>query len=130
MRAARNLGRFNSTISRFRASHEEAFIRLFGQVLELAAQAGLGRFGTVAVDGYKLAGNASIDANRDEGWLREQAGRMVAEAAAVDAAEDAEFGEARGEELPPELSDPTTRRAKIRAALEELAIRKRAGGTG
>ena len=117
----------HSTISRFRAAHEDAFVRLFAQVLELAAQAGLGRFGTVAVDGYKLAGNASIDANRDEGWLREQAGRIVAEAAVVDAAEDAEFGEARGDELPPGLTDPTTRRAKIRAALEELAIRKRAG---
>ena len=117
----------HSTISRFRAAHEDAFVGLFAQVLELAAQAGLGRFGTVAVDGYKLAGNASIDANRDEGWLREQAGRIVAEAAVVDAAEDAEFGEARGDELPPEFTHATTRRAKIRAALEELAIRKRAG---
>jgi transposase len=117
----------HSTISRFRAAHEEAFVRLFTQVLVLAAQAGLGRFGTVAVDGFKAAANASIDANRDEGWLREQAGRMVAEAAAIDAAEDAEFGEARGDELPPELADPKTRRAKIRAALEELEERKRAG---
>jgi transposase len=117
----------HSTISRFRAGREEAFIGLFAQVLGLAAQAGLGRFGTVAVDGYKLAAHASIDANRDEGWLREQAGRIVAEAAAVDAAEDAELGDARGDELPPELSGPKTRGAKIRAALEELAIRKRAG---
>lgn len=117
----------HSTISRFRAAHEEAFIRLFAQVLGLAARAGLGRFGTVAVDGFKVAANASIDANRDEGWLREQAGRMVVEAAAVDAAEDVEFGDARGDELPPELSDPKTRRAKIRAALEELAARRRAG---
>jgi transposase len=117
----------HSTISRFRAAHEEAFIRLFGQVLGLAAQAGLGRFGTVAVDGFKAAADASIDANRDEGWLREQARRMVAEAAAVDAAEDAEFGDARGDELPPELADPRTRRAKIRAALQELEERKRAG---
>ena len=70
----------HSTISRFRAAHEDGFIGLFAQVLELAAQAGLGHFGTVAVDGFKLAGNASIDANRDEGWLREQARRMVAEA--------------------------------------------------
>src|SRR5215212_1034513 len=91
----------HSTISRFRAAHEEAFIGLFSAVLGLAARAGLGRFGTVAVDGFKVVGNASIDANRDEGWLREQARRMVAEAAAVDAAEDAEFGDARGDELPP-----------------------------
>jgi transposase len=116
----------HSTISRFRAGHEEAFIGLFTQVLVLAAQAGLGRFGTVAVDGFKAVANASIDANRDEGWLREQAGRIVAEAAAIDAAEDAEFGDARGDELPPELADPRTRGARIRAALEELEARKRA----
>ena len=50
----------HSTISRFRAAHEEAFIRLFTQVLGLAAQAGLGRFGTVAVDGFK-AGCECLD---------------------------------------------------------------------
>ena len=117
----------HSTLSRFRAAHEDGFVGLFAQLLGLAARAGLGRFGTVAVDGFKVAADASIDANRDEGWLREQARRMVAEAAAVDAAEDAEFGDARGDELPAELSDPKTRRAKIRAALEELEIRKRVG---
>jgi len=116
----------HSTISRFRAAHEEAFIKLFTQLLVLAARAGLGRFGTVAVDGFKAAADASIDANRDEGWLREQARRMVAEAAAVDAAEDAEFGDARGDELPSELADPRTRPAKIRAALQELEERKQA----
>jgi hypothetical protein len=116
----------HSTISRFRAGHEEAFIGLFTQVLVLAAQAGLGRFGTVAVDGFKAAANACIDANRDEGWLRQQARGIVAEAAAIDAAEDAEFGDARGDELPPELADPRTRGARIRAALEELEARKRA----
>lgn len=117
----------HSTLSRFRAAHEDGFVGLFAQLLGLAARAGLGRFGTVAVDGFKVAADASIDANRDEGWLREQARRMVAEAAAVDAAEDAEFGDARGDELPAELSDPKTRRAKIRAALDELEIRKRVG---
>jgi transposase len=116
----------HSTISRFRAAHEEAFIKLFTQVLVLAAEAGLGRFGTVAVDGFKAAANASIDANRDEGWLREEARRLVAEAAAIDAAEDAEFGDARGDELPPELADPSTRPARIRAALQELERRKQA----
>jgi transposase len=116
----------HSTISRFRAAQEEAFIKLFTQVLVLAAQAGLGRFGTVAVDGFKLDANASIDVNRDEEWLRGEARRIAAEAAAVDAAEDAELGEARGDELPPELADPRTRPARIRAALEELEERKQA----
>jgi transposase len=116
----------HSTISRFRAAQEEAFIKLFTQVLVLAAQAGLGRFGTVAVDGFKLDANASIDVNRDEEWLRGEARRIAAEAAAVDAAEDAELGVARGDELPPELADPRTRPARIRAALEELEERKQA----
>jgi transposase len=116
----------HSTISRFRAAHQEAFVKFFTQVLGLAAQAGLGRFGTVAVDGFRLAANASVDVNRDEGWLREEARRIAAEAAAVDAAEDAEFGEARGDELPAELADPRTRGARIRAALQELQERKRA----
>jgi transposase len=116
----------HSTISRFRAAHEEAFVKLFTQVLGLAAHAGLGRFGTIAVDGYKAAASASIDANRDEGWLREQARRIAAEAAAIDAAEDAEFGAARGDELPPELADPKTRARKLRAALQELEQRKQA----
>jgi transposase len=116
----------HSTISRFRAAHEEAFVQLFTQVLGLAAHAGLGRFGTIAVDGYKAAASASIDANRDEGWLREQARRIAAEAAAIDAAEDAELGAARGDELPAELADPTTRAAKLRAALQELEQRKQA----
>jgi transposase len=60
----------HSTLSRFRAAHEDGFVGLFAQLLGLAAQAGLGRFGTVAVDGFKVAANASIDANRDEGWWR------------------------------------------------------------
>ena len=116
----------HTTIARFRAGHDEAFTELMVAVLRLAARAGVGRFGTVAVDGTKLAANASLDVNRDEGWLREQAVRMVAEAAAADAAEDVEFGGSRGDELPPALADPSTRAAAIRAALAELEAQKRA----
>jgi transposase len=116
----------HTTIARFRAGHDEAFVGLLVAVLRLAARAGLGRFGTVAIDGSKVAADASIDLNRDEDWLREQAARMVAEAAAVDAAEDAELGDVRGDELPPELADPNGRAAAIRAALAELDAHRRA----
>jgi transposase len=123
----------HSTLARFRQAHDEAFVALFTQVLMLAAAAGLGRFGTVAIDGTKLAANASVDANRDERWLREQerrlrgqAERLVAEAAAVDAAEDAEIGQARGDELPEELADPDRRPGAVRAALADLEKRRRA----
>src|SRR5215218_195065 len=41
---------------------------------------------------------------------------ILAEADAIDAAEDEQFGERRGDELPPELADPNTRRARLREA--------------
>jgi transposase len=94
----------HSTISEFRREHEAAFTDLFAQVLMLCGKAGMGRVGSIAVDGTKIAANASIDANRTEEKLRAEVERIVAEAAATDAAEDGLFGEARGDELPPSLS--------------------------
>ena len=45
---------------------------------------------------------------------------MLAEADAVDAAEDERFGDARGDELPAELADPVTRRERLERAQREL----------
>src|SRR4051794_41660142 len=59
----------HTTIARFRAEHQEVFAGLFAQVLQVAAAAGLARFGTVAIDGTKIAANASMDANRHRDWL-------------------------------------------------------------
>lgn len=93
----------HTTIARFRAEHEAAFTELFEQVLIVCARAGLGRVGSIAVDGTKIAANASIDANRTEDRLRAEAERIVAAAVAADAAEDALFGDQRGDELPPSM---------------------------
>jgi hypothetical protein len=93
---------------------------LFSQVLVAAARAGLGRLGLIALDGTKIAANASKDRNRAEKRLRELAREILAEAEAVDAAEDELYGGARGDELPPELADPVTRRDRIRRALADL----------
>ena len=110
------------TISRFHQTHQAAFADLFCQVLTVCAGAGMGRFGQVALDGTKIAANASMDANRTEGWLRAEATRISAEAAEVDAAEDARFGpEVRGDEVPAELADRSGRRERIRRALEQVA---------
>jgi transposase len=110
----------HTTIARFRAVHEEAFADLFARVLVLCAQAGMGRVGIVAIDGTKIAANASLGANRSQKWLREQAAAIVAEAAATDAAEDEEFGDRRGDELPREFADRSGRRERIRQALDEI----------
>jgi transposase len=108
------------TISRFRQRHAERLAELFVQVLAMCAKAGMVRVGTVAVDGTKLAANAGISANRSYEKIRAEVERMLAEAAATDAAEDERFGDARGDELPAELADPVTRRERLERAQREL----------
>ena len=114
---AGNLAPDHSTIGRFVERHQERLEGLFGQVLALCARAGLVRAGTVALDSTKIAANASGLANR----TYEQIAREIfEEAKAVNAAEDELYGATRGDELPSELADPTTRRARLRAAKAEL----------
>jgi transposase len=80
----------HTVISRFRQIHQEAFVGLFAQVLRLCRAAGLARLGTVAIDGFKLAANASTHANRGAEWLAEQAAKMdAADAAGSERAEQA-----------------------------------------
>jgi hypothetical protein len=110
----------HTTISRFRQRHAERLAELFVQVLALCAKAGMVRVGTVAVDGTKMAANAGLSANRTYEKLRQEVERILAEADAIDAAEDARFGAARGDELPPELADPVTRRERLERAQREL----------
>lgn len=111
----------HTTIARFRAGHEDRFADLFAQVLLLCAQAGMGRVGIVSIDGTKVAANASPGANRTEDSLRRQVKAILGEAAAVDAAEDAEFGDCRGDELPPEFADRSGRGERIKTALADIA---------
>jgi len=116
------------TVNRFRGRFQDALSGLFAQVLGLCAQAGMVRVGVVAVDSTKLAADASLGANRTYEGLREEARRIFEEAAAIDAAEDELYGEARGDELPAELADPKTRPGRIKQLLDELeAERARAG---
>jgi transposase len=111
----------HSTLARFRGDHEAAFVDLFAQVLTLAARAGLGQFGTIAIDGTKIAGNASLDANRGRAWLTAQAAKIVAEADAVDTAEDAAEADRGADGGPPSgWSDPATRQARLAELVSEL----------
>jgi transposase len=108
------------TINRFRARFAQPLSGLFGEVLALCARAGMVRVGVVAIDSTKLAADASLGANRTYEGLQAEAKRILEEAAAIDAAEDELYGEARGDELPDELADPTTRAGRIRELLDEL----------
>src|SRR5215207_9129725 len=120
---AGNLAPDHATIARFRAQHERALGELFGQVLGLCQRAGMVRAGVVAVDSTKVAANASGLANKT---CEQLAREILEQAAAVDAAEDALYGDQRGDELPEELADPATRRVRIRELLDELEAEQRA----
>ena len=94
----------HATIARFRAVHDQGFKALFASVLGLCRAHGMVRVGVVSIDGTKVLANASRGANRSEQWLLEQASKIVDEATAVDARQDAEFGDAVGDELPAPLA--------------------------
>ncbi len=114
----------HSTIARFRQDHTKTARRLFADVLELCARAGLAQVGVVALDGTKIAANASKAANRDRRWLEAQIAEMFDEAEATDRDEDDRFGPRRGDELPDELADRQARRDRLEEALEQLKQRR------
>src|SRR4051794_15357015 len=87
----------HATLARFRRRHQDAIAALFGQVLGLCVTAGLVDAGVVAIDGTKIAADASFFANRTR---EELAKKILAEAEQTDAAEDALLGEDSGGELP------------------------------
>jgi transposase len=115
----------HTTIARFRQRHETALAELFGEVLALCAEAGLVRVGVIAVDGTKVAANAAPQATREYGQIARE---ILAEADAVDAEEDAQFGDARGDELPSEMSTAQGRRGWLRDAKRRLDERRAAEG--
>ncbi|MGH2990608.1 MAG: transposase [Gaiellaceae bacterium] len=107
----------HATIARFRVRHQEPLADLFGQVLGLCAEAGLVRAGVLAVDGSKFAAAASDSAIHT---YEEIAAEILAEAAEIDAAEDQRYGEARGDELPEQLTTQHGRKGWLREAKRRL----------
>lgn len=126
----------HKTIAEFRRRHLTACEALFLDVLRLCREAGLAKLGRIAIDGTKIKANASVHKAMSYGRMGEREGALAAEvraildeAEAIDAAEDARYGDARGDELPAELRRRETRLARIReakAALEREA-RERTG---
>jgi Transposase DDE domain len=110
------------TIARFRGRHEQALGGLFSQVLRLLAAEGMVSLGLVSLDGTKLAGNAAQKANR----TLPQVEKILAEAAAADAAEDARYGDAAGEPTPRALARRAGRRERLARARDRLAAEDQA----
>lgn len=116
------------TIARFRRDNAEHFADLFRQIVEIAQQAGMVELGTLGIDGSRVKANASKHKAMSYGRmkaedkrLRDEIKRIIDLAEGVDAQEDEEFGpDFRGDELPKELRDRQSRKAKIREAIEAL----------
>jgi transposase len=108
------------TIARFRARHQQALAGFLVESLKLCAAAGTVQVGTVALDGTKLAANAADKANRTHEKLEEEVAEILRQAAEADQHEDRLFGDARGDELPPELASKTGRLARLRVAKAQL----------
>lgn len=117
----------HDTIASFRRRHIDEFGNIFRQVLVLCQKAGLVKVGHVSLDGTKIKGNASKSkartydqALKSSAELKEEIAGMLAEADAVDEAEDCKYGKGkRCDELPMKL-----RNRKRRLALIEELIGK------
>src|SRR3954453_14509094 len=103
----------HATIARFVERHQDALAGVFGEVLALCARAGLVGLNVVAIDGSKVAANASREANCDYERLARE---VIEHAKQIDAEEDERFGDRRGDELPPELATSGGRREWFREA--------------
>ena len=95
------------TVCEFRRRHLEDFKALFVEVVRLARELGLARFGKLSIDGTKVRANASKHKAMSYGRMQEEERRLAGEIDALvraardaDAAEDERFGpDARGDEL-------------------------------
>ena len=120
------------TICRFRTRHGDDFTDVFVQVVQIATEAGLTKFGTLAIDGTKIKANASKHRamsyermKAEEKRLRNEIRKIVAATKKQDSLEDQEFGpDFRGDELPAELSRRETRLRTILEAKKRLEERK------
>jgi transposase len=116
------------SIGRFRKRHLAALGNVFLQVLELCQAAGMVSLGRVALDGTKVRANASrrkamsyARLSEKQRILADEVSDLLADADAVDSAEDARFGkDRRGDELPKELARRQSRLATLGKAKQQL----------
>ena len=120
------------SIARFRRRHLGALEDLFTQVLVLCQRSGLVKLGRVALDGTTVRAAASRHKamsydrmGRRAEELRGEVRALLSDAEATDQKEDEEFGDRRGDELPPELASKQARLAAILAAKESLEAEAR-----
>lgn len=117
----------HDTICEFRRQNRALLAETFVRVLELASELKLARFGTLAIDGTKLAANASKHGAVSYG----RAGAMLAQLeleveALLKKAEDADSTPLQdGLSIPEEIARREERKAKLEAARQVIEERAR-----
>jgi len=112
--------------SDFRVLFGKQLGRLFKQTVLLGMEAGLITLQQLSVDGTKIAAHAKRKAYSEADLetllqkLEERAAKILAEMAALDAAEDSEEAAERAAGLPAELADVQRRQERLRAAKAAL----------
>jgi transposase len=87
----------HTTISRFVAARQRALGALFCEGLRLCSQAGLADLSVVALDGTKVAADASLSQNRDREWIEREVAKLIAVTAESG---DSDSGEPGGSSAP------------------------------
>ena len=96
----------HATIARFRVRHEQALADIFGQVLGLCAEAGL--VDVQACSPSTARSSPPRPPTQRSAPTSRSPRRSSPRPAAIDAAEDEIYGEARGDELPEQRRHPRT----------------------
>jgi len=110
----------HTVIARFRQRHVAEMKEVFLGVLRLCREAGLVKLGLVALDGTKVQGNASLEANRTIASIEAEIAQILAEAEATDAREDSQTAAQQGATLPKSLAGRADRLARLRKCKEKL----------
>jgi transposase len=115
------------TINDFRKDNLSFFKKCFVDVIKICQQLKMVNVGTIAIDGTKIRANASVKRTKDrEGyqkWLdrvEQQIQDIITRAEQVNAREDQQHGDVRGDELPKELQQKEKLKSKIQQALNQL----------
>jgi len=109
----------HATIARFVADHERALEGLFVEGLRLCAAAGLADLSVLALDGTKIAADASLARNRDREWITREVAKLLAVTGEPDDQPGVTLGADGFAGVTPvaEISSPAGRLARLQAAL-------------
>ena len=116
----------HDTVAAFRRDNGPLLHSVFVQLLQLARQTGLLKWGVVALDGTKLQANAAKHKTRTAARLNAQLAQLEAQVEELLArAQRADQGDGDGDQLPEELSQAQVRRERLRQAKAQLEAQAR-----